>query len=282
MRTFFLFLIISGIGLGEIFSQSVQKYQYVRVPEKFEFLKHENQFEVNALTAFLLEKYGYEVLYKEGVPPGVNSCDVLQADVHSKSGLFRSRLYVTLEDCNDQLLFTTKTGVSGEKDFRRSYHEALREAFTSFEDLPKNLDVNNDPDVGDSITTDESVPAEVIIDPTPSPNKPDVVREDPEVVIDPVVTAEEIEKVSKYDVVQLVNGNVTYNLRSTPEGFEMFRGGDAETFATLIKSGGGENYLYSSKNVSGNAFFDTQGNLIVEYLDPNTQQLVNVIYKPKN
>jgi hypothetical protein len=79
-----------------------------------------------------------------------------------------------------------------------------------------------------------------------------------------------------------VNGNVTYNLRSTPEGFEMFRGGDAETFATLIKSGGGENYLYSSKNVSGNAFFDTQGNLIVEYLDPNTQQLVNVIYKPKN
>ena len=48
-----------------------------------------------------------------------------------------------------------------------------------------------------------------------------------------------------------------------------------------MKSGGGENYLYSSKNVSGNAFFDRQGNLIVEYLDPNSQQLVSIHYKLK-
>ncbi|MHA6281457.1 hypothetical protein ACXYMT_14880 [Salinimicrobium sp. CAU 1759] len=245
-------------------------------------MKHENQFEVNALTAFLFEKYGFEVLYKERVPSGIDACDVLRANVHSKSGLFRSRLYVTLEDCNNHIIFTSQTGASGEKDFRRSYHEALREAFTSFEELPEDLSVKSKTVTGDKVSTDESVPAEVIIDPTPSPNEPDVVQEDLKVVIDPVVTAEEIEKASDEDVVQLVNGNISYQLKPTPEGHVMFREKEEEKFATLIKSGGGDNFLYSSKNVSGNAFFDTNGNLVVEYLDPHTQQLVTVIYKPKN
>lgn len=274
MRAFFFFFIISLVGAGELFSQDLEKFQYVRVPEKFEFLKHENQFEVNALTAFLFEKYGFEVFYKEGVPPGINSCDVLQADVHSKSGLFRSRLYVTLEDCNNQVVFTTKTGVSREKDFKRSYHEALREAFTSFEELLKNPEVI-DPVPQDQVVKKEPTPAEKMIDPTPP-------AEPAEVVIDPVVTAVERKNVSNDEVAEFINGAVNYKLKRTPEGFAMFREGQIDEFASLIKSGGGDNYLYSSKNITGNAFFDTRGNLVVEYLDPNTQQLVNVIYRPAN
>ncbi|MDX1762446.1 MAG: hypothetical protein R3218_09855, partial [Christiangramia sp.] len=68
MRGFYFLFIICIAGTGELFSQDLEKFQYVRVPEKFEFLKHENQFEVNALAAFLLEKYGFEVIYKEEVP----------------------------------------------------------------------------------------------------------------------------------------------------------------------------------------------------------------------
>ncbi|WP_324720687.1 hypothetical protein [Salinimicrobium sp. HB62] len=263
------------VGTGDLFSQKLEDFQYVRVPEKFEFLKHENQFEVNALTAFLFEKYGFNVIYKEGVPPGLDVCDILQANVHSKSGLFRSRLFVTLEDCNGREIFTSQVGVSAEKDFRKSYHQALRDAFTSFEDLQKKRKVIVDPVSQDEELNTDSVPAEVVINPTPVTGQP------AEVIIDPVVTAEENEKVSR-DEVKLVNGTVTYILTSTPEGFIMHKGEGTEKFATLIKSGGGDNYLYSSKNVSGNAFFDTNGNLIVEFLDPNTQQLVNIIYKPGN
>lgn len=276
MRAFFFFLIISIVGAGELFCQNLESYKYVRVPEKFEFLKHENQFEVNALTAFLFEKYGFEVIYKEKIPPGVDACDVLEADVHSKGGLLKSQLYVTLENCNKQVVFTTKNGVSREKDYRRSYHEALREAFTSFDELQNKSEVIIDPVPQDEIVKKESIPTEEQTEPTSASNQP------AQVIINPIVTAEEMENVQNDDVIVLINGAVTYHLKSTPEGFAMFKKGQTDKFASLIKSGGGDNYLYSSKNVSGNAFFDTQGNLIVEYLDPNTQQLVNVIYKPAN
>ena len=133
MRTiFFFFVFLIGIT-SNTFGQDVNKYKYVLVPQEFEFLKHPNQYQVNALTAFLLEKYGFDALYEEKIPANMGLCDVLKVNVHNESSLFRSRLYVTLENCNDEVVFTSKTGSSREKNYKKSYHEALREAFTSFE-----------------------------------------------------------------------------------------------------------------------------------------------------
>ena len=88
------------------------------------------------------------------------------------------------------------------------------------------------------------------------------------------VTPSEAKNLQKF-----TNGPVTYLLEKTSTGYDLFREGEQEKFAGLMKSGGGSNYLYSSKNVSGNAFFDSQGNLVVEYLDPNSQQLISIHYK---
>lgn len=267
------------ILVGFVFSlsgQELDQYQYVRVPEKYEFLKEKNQYQLNALTAFLFEKFGFTALYEEPIPEGVQPCDILNANVHKESGLFSSKLYVTLENCNNEVVFTSKTGVSREKDYKVSYQDALRKAFESVEALQ------------------HSYTGEVVIDPIVSAEEREKYAESSEedslpaeVIVDPVITSEEREElkepvgttVEKTFSGNYLNGAVSYELKETSMGYDLFKRGHSERFARLIRSGSGENYLYSSEKVSGNAFFDTEGNLIAEYVDPNSGQVISVIYR---
>lgn len=267
-----LFIVFSVSAVA----QELDQYRYVRVPEKFEFLKEENQYQLNALTAFLFEKFGFTALYEEPTPNGVQPCEVLQANVHNESGLFRSKLYVTLENCKKEVVFTSKTGVSREKDYKTSYHEALRKAFQSVEALQ------------------HSFSGEVVIDPVVSAEEREEYEElaevdslPAEVIVDPVITSEEREELKDPGKIQAgkvifgkyVNGGDSYELKKTSVGFDLFKEGESESFARLIRSGSGENFLYSSQAVNGNAYFDTQGNLIAEYVDPKSGQLITIIYK---
>ena len=59
-----LFVLISGYA----FSQSVNDYQYVIVPAKFNFLKNEDQYRLNTLTKLLLEKYGFKAFLSIACP----------------------------------------------------------------------------------------------------------------------------------------------------------------------------------------------------------------------
>ena len=43
----------SGIIIGQ---RSLNEYKYVTVPNKFDFLKSDDQYQLNSLTKFLLEK----------------------------------------------------------------------------------------------------------------------------------------------------------------------------------------------------------------------------------
>lgn len=51
-----LFILISSY----VFSQSVNDYQYVIVPVKYDFLSKEDQYGLNTLTKLLLQKYGFK------------------------------------------------------------------------------------------------------------------------------------------------------------------------------------------------------------------------------
>ncbi|WP_051205357.1 hypothetical protein [Salinimicrobium xinjiangense] len=265
-----LLLIFSISLIASAQGQNLQEYNYIKVPVQFEFLKEENQYQLNALTAFLFEKKGFEVLYRDNITKGIDPCDVLQANVYSDSGLFRTRLYFTLQNCKNEIVFTSAIGVSREKDFKNSYHEALRSAFDSLErSAVKKLNTE----------------AEDVVEPAS--------EETEEVIIDPVVTAKEIDSFEaeeksfgeasgiNYASEEKIftNGPLRYILKNTSAGFDLYKEGSDEIFAKLLKSKSGNNYLYASGNISGNAFFDTSGNLIVEYLDPESQQLVSVIYK---
>lgn len=271
-----IILLMLCIGLNtSLFGQNLQDYKFIRVPVKFDFLKEENQYQLNALTAFLFEKKGFEVLYRDDIPENIDPCDVLQANVHSDWGFLKTKLYFTLENCKQATVFTSETGISREKDFKLSYHEALRAAFASIEPLSNKIAANENIIKEDSVVTIEETEQrkEIIIDPIVTANDLEAIEDDRKTEGANGASGQILEE-RKY-----VNGPSMYILKNTSTGFDLFKAGIEEKFAKLVKSGGGDTYLYSSENVSGSAFFDASGNLVVEYLDPVSQQLISVIYK---
>ena len=78
------------------YGQSLNNYQYVVVPEQFEFQRDPHDYDVNRLTQFLFNKYDFKALIKgEQLPAGATICDALQVSVNSR-GLTRTRLTLSL------------------------------------------------------------------------------------------------------------------------------------------------------------------------------------------
>ena len=127
-----LFILISSYA----FSQSVNDYQYVIVPVKYDFLSIEDQYGLNTLTKLLLQKYGFKVyLSNEQIPLDVERCNFLYANVTENSGMFNTKLKVALKDCKEKVVFETQFGSSREKEFAVAYNQAFRESGKSFDNL---------------------------------------------------------------------------------------------------------------------------------------------------
>lgn len=107
-----------------------QQDTYVLVPKRYEFQKSDDQFQLNSLTKFLLEKQGFKVFFQDELPENLlkNPCELLKANVLNDSGVFASRLQLTLTDCLGNQVFVSEKGVSREKEFKKAYQEALRDA----------------------------------------------------------------------------------------------------------------------------------------------------------
>jgi hypothetical protein len=127
-----LFILISSYA----FSQSVNDYQYVIVPVKYDFLSKEDQYGLNTLTKLLLQKYGFKAyLSNEQIPLDVERCNFLYANVTENSGMFNTKLKVALKDCKQKVVFETQFGSSREKEFAVAYNQAFRESGKSFDKL---------------------------------------------------------------------------------------------------------------------------------------------------
>jgi hypothetical protein len=117
---------------------SVNQYQYVIVPSRFNFVKLNDEFKLNTLTKMLLEKYGFKAfLNSEVLPTEISNtnCDKLYADVISSGNFIRTKLTVVLKDCNKNIVYQSAIGTSKEKEYRVAYTQALRAAFKSFDVL---------------------------------------------------------------------------------------------------------------------------------------------------
>jgi hypothetical protein len=131
MKTKFLFLLLIVSSYG--FSQSVNDYVAVIVPVKYDFVKNENQYRLNTLTKFNLQKAGFQAFYtNEAVPSQFNDrCSLLYVDVSKESGFMITKLFVTFKDCNGKIVFKSEIGKSKEKDYEVAYTAALNLAFES-------------------------------------------------------------------------------------------------------------------------------------------------------
>lgn len=131
-----IFLILFNIS--GIAQNNVNAYKYVVVPTSFNFLNEPDQYQLNSLTKFLFEKYGFTAFSAdETFPQDLNSnrCLALYAEVEKHKAFLTTKLQVHLKDCNNRVVLSSEIGQSREKQYEKVYGLALRDAFDSFEDL---------------------------------------------------------------------------------------------------------------------------------------------------
>jgi hypothetical protein len=266
-----------GVGFTSM-GQDLNSYKYVLVPSKFDFLKESNQYQMNELAVFLFEKYGFKTYMANGEKPtdwAQESCNTLYADIIEGGGLFVTTLKVELKDCKNHLLFTSEEGNSKEKDFKKAYQEALRNAFKSIDKINYTYFENKQNKATSSLIQDTGVPSaekdieEIVIPAIPqkSEMKMDVVQ--------PAVSTITNRKV-------YTNGNLEFYIVSSDYGFNLFKTQMEAPFAKLINTSREEYFIYSTISSNGIAFFDSSGNLNIEILNSKDNSTSIKTYKLQN
>lgn len=214
-------LLISFSGYAQ---NTINNYRYVLVPEKFSFLKQENQYNLNALTKKLLEDKGFTVYYDNtDLPEEIanNKCKALTLDLLGKSTMFSTNLTLQLKDCKGAVLFKGKEGKSREKEYDVSYTNALREAFTSLNDLSYSYTPT-------AVPQEEVKTVTVTVTPPPPPTQTPV-------------TTEKVE----------ING--TLYAQATANGYQLIDTSPKIVF-TLLKTSTPDYFIATNGNVNGIVF----------------------------
>ncbi|WP_405205396.1 hypothetical protein [Aquimarina sp. LLG6339-5] len=254
---------------------TVNDYKYVVVPEGYVFLRENDDYQLNSLTKFLFEKYGFTAFIRgEDLPEDLrmNGCKGLRADVRKNSGLLKTKLIVDLIDCNGIVVFSTKEGTSREKEFKKSYHEALRNAFKDIEALnyKYNGKKENNPAKSD-IVVEDKLPS---VNHT-EPSKNVVVKDSEEII---KKAESEISKgdVSKAKSLSYVYNENVYMFEKKIYGFELLKkNADVSvSVGKIYKSSRDNNYIIRAGDLSGVGYFDSYGNFILDRVNPATSRLI--------
>ncbi|OYX25443.1 MAG: hypothetical protein B7Z06_07255 [Flavobacteriales bacterium 32-35-8] len=124
---------------SSLFAQSsLNNYKYIIIPKQYDFLREADKFQLNSLTEFLFNKYGFKAYMEEGNYPDdlkANRCLALTSNLIKDSSMFKTRLMIELKNCNGLTVYTTQAGESREKDFKTAYSEALRNAFKELQNI---------------------------------------------------------------------------------------------------------------------------------------------------
>ncbi|MBL7472826.1 hypothetical protein [Robertkochia sediminum] len=160
MRNFLLAAVSLFFFSGYAQTATINDFQYVIVPRKFDFQNSDNQYRLNTLVKFLLEKEGFVAFLDDNLPEELvkEPCNALRADVENNSSLFTTKLVFALYDCYGNAVFKSEEGRSKIKEYEPSFHEAFRKSFAELQALqyayvPKSAD-------GDTLTTPQVVAAQ--------------------------------------------------------------------------------------------------------------------------
>ena len=274
---FALFLSVSSA----LAQTSLNGYKYVIVPKKYEFLKENDKFELNSLTKFLFKKAGFETLLKgDDYPEDLikNPCLAVLVDLKDNSSMFTTKVTIDLTDCYNKVVYTAQEGKSKEKDYKKTYQEALRRSFASIEALNYKYDSEL------AIKTDTKVKEEITQVSTPKKVEPKPAKAQTATVIampaPPIkVSADaEVNKESKIESVArsykndnisffLIDQNndlVAYVIESKIDSYKK-----GEMIGTFVKTSLPNVFKVSWKNKQEGidetiAYFDEGGNLKIE------------------
>ena len=203
----YLFLLVLTATMSSWAQFSINNYKYISVPDKFDFLKSKDQYQLNSLTEFLLKKNEFTVLNKSDNYPmdlAQNNCLLLSANVVKIKGLLATKLQLILTDCRDKVVFSSEIGKSKLKDYQKAYHEALRHVFALSEFNYAYVEAN---------------PTDVLPTPTP-PQTPEVMPIEPASEISSEVIEEKEEVKEKEETVAIVELVSYLIIKQTNSGYD--------------------------------------------------------------
>ena len=266
MKKYFFTLVITLCCLSILGAQNLNSYKYVVVPDLFGFQKEEHQYDLNRLTQFLLNKYNFvAIIQGEELPADYKPCESLKADLVSGGGLFKTALELQLKDCSDKVIYTSNKGISRIKEYKKSYHEALRNAFNdpllkSHKYLKPLTAATVMPlgakEVGKKLNTAEQ---EVIARPTVDVSLSDSVHEE---------AKEELALQAKD--LQLTMRGKTYVFKGTENGYDIYQNGIKLGNASAEENS--LNYKIDAGALSGKGYFDDFGNFVLKRTNPASQK----------
>ncbi|MFD2565023.1 hypothetical protein [Aquimarina rubra] len=265
-----LFLGLAFLFVTNISAQnSVNDYKYIIVPEGYVFLRENDDYQLNSLTKFLFNKYGFRAFIQgEKLPEDlkINGCKGLRADVKKNSGLLKTKLVVNLVDCNGTTIFSSREGTSREKEFKKSYHEALRNAFKDIQALNYKYNGKNE-----GIVKKE---AEAIPDPVYT--TPSVTTKDAPVSNNANNEKQIVNKASEKKTISFLFKEEVYFFESKPYGFELKQKKEVTSVSIgkVFKSSRKNNYIIQAGDLSGSGYFDSYGNFILDRVNPATDKLI--------
>ncbi len=281
MKLKYLLIIVLVLSSGVIIGQrSLNEYKYVIVPNKFDFLKYDDQYQLNSLTKFLFNKEGFQSLFAgDERPEELNSdtCLGLTSRVNNNSGLLSTKLVIELVNCRNEIVFTSTEGRSKEKDFKKGYHEALRDAFNSITELNysytpvKELVVPKKEVEKEKV---EDVPFQlvenrVVVKEPEAIEKVVETKEEDKAIIDlaeqAVVDVKEVVEVEEVKVAELTApANLLY-AQANPQGYQLVDSAPKVVYI-LLKTGKADVYILKNKN---GILYKQGESWIAEYYEDN-------------
>lgn len=243
-------------------AEELNNYAFVVIPMEYRWQDKDNEYMMNSLTKYLLNKEGFETYMEiEDLPEkyALNKCLGLVAEVVSERIsmiTFVTRTTFVLKDCRGNIVYETKEGTSREKNIKQAYQDALRDAFTSFEIVRYNY---ND---GNGYYDSERSEGELAYKNQLDKQKKNAKKEDQ--------FTKALSETFNLD-------DTDYKLQQIEAGYVLIEKESGDRTAVLNKTDS-RTILYNSKAVNGTARFDDGGNIVVDYFDADKGAVDQLTY----
>lgn len=281
MRVKYLFFIGLLFGVFTTHAQeNLNVYKYVSIPKRFDFQKTADAHQINSLTKFLFEKKGFICFFSDdNIPEEVllNPCLKLNVNLVDESNMFTTRVYMELFNCQNQIVLKTELGVSREKDLKKGYHEALRTAFSTIENMTYQF--SDDKHIKDIIvlpeikkTANESlkpVQEDVKVEEIQLPTKNEIAVMTDKKYQDKVPVIAEIPKIKNVVTIEGIFQSDNQTLSIKKQGNQFVVSDAQQNVVAILYSTSQANYfiikwLQSDDNQSKLAFLNLDGNLVID------------------
>jgi len=273
MKKALLFLFFMGLA-GVTWSQTVSfnKYKYLIVDSKFDFVSEVDGYRTSSLTKFLFQKKGFEAYldneeYNDELAQ--NSCIALYAEVRDESGFLVTKSYIDIKDCKGRVLFTSQEGRSKNKSYEKAYRESIRQAFESIAKIPYKYDPSLKEETSVVKTVKEETKAKVV------EAKKEVKKKPLKVVQEAPVKNTFVKKEESKPTVSTNGSTAVLYAQPNQNGFQLVNTKPAVVFV-LLKTNDPEKFIIKDKN---GTFTKKGNNWVAEYYENG--QLVTKEYQVK-